>query len=143
VCGSNGSNSSKAEKILYSRGVLVVYDFLAKRRRRCCIIFEWLRNLYQRYNMKMRSSIKENLMPASWISLLCRNLNKGFMKFSGMKNHLQSTVEWNKVLRDIIFTAVNEDYQLAKKNNVSMKDAGFMNSQFRVLSAALGKLLKR
>ena len=44
------------------------------------------------------------------------------------------------MLRDIIFTAVNEDYQLAKKNNVSMKDAGFMNSQFRVLSAALGKL---
>ncbi|MBN2628032.1 MAG: Glu/Leu/Phe/Val dehydrogenase, partial [Spirochaetales bacterium] len=29
VCGSNGTNSSKAEKILYERGVLVVYDFLA------------------------------------------------------------------------------------------------------------------
>lgn len=50
------------------------------------------------------------------------------------------TVEWNKVLRDTIFTAVNEDYQFAKENNVSMKDAGFINSQFRVLSAALSKI---
>ena len=50
------------------------------------------------------------------------------------------SVEWNKVFRDMIFMAVNEDYQFAKEIDVSMKDAGFINSQFRVLSAALGKI---
>ena len=39
VCGSNGSNSSKAEKILRDRGICVLYDFLANGSRRYGLVF--------------------------------------------------------------------------------------------------------
>lgn len=140
VCGSNGSNSSKAEKILYSRGVLVVYDFLANGGGVAASYFEWLRNLYQRYKYEDEIVYKREFNACIMDQFIMPEFKERIHEILRNEESSAVTVEWNKVLRDIIFTAVNEDYQLAKENNVSMKDAGFMNSQFRVLSAALGKL---
>ena len=47
------------------------------------------------------------------------------------------TIQWNQILRDIMFSAVNEDYRFSREQKVSMKDAGFINTQMRVLAAAL------
>lgn len=140
VCGSNGSNSPKAEKILNSRGVLVVYDFLANGGGVAASYFEWLRNLYQRYKYEDEIIYKRNFNT----SIMDRFIMPEFKeRIHGILSNDESaavTAQWNKLLRDIIFTAVNEDYQFAKDNKVSLKDAGFINSQFRVLAAALGKL---
>ena len=43
-------------------------------------------------------------------------------------------------LRDIMFAALNEDYQTAQSSAVSMKTAGFTNALLRVLSAQLLKM---
>ncbi len=140
VCGSNGSNSPKAEKILNSQGVLVMYDFLANGGGVAASYFEWLRNLYQRYKYEDEIIYKRNFNASVMDHFIMPEFKK---RIHGILSNDESetvTVEWNKLLRDIIFTAVNEDYQFAKENNISMKDAGFINSQFRVLSAALGKL---
>ena len=140
VCGSNGSNSSKAEKILYSRGVLVVYDFLANGGGVAASYFEWLRNLYQRYKYEDEIVYKRNFNASIMDQFIMPEFKERIHGILKNEESSAVTVEWNKLLRDIIFTAVNEDYQFAKENNVSMKDAGFINSQFRVLSAAIGKL---
>jgi glutamate dehydrogenase (NAD(P)+) len=139
VCGSNGSNSPKAEKILNSRGVLVVYDFLANGGGVAASYFEWLRNLYQRYKYEDEAVYKKEFNASVMDQFIMPEFKE---RIHGILRNEESpavTIEWNKLLRDIMFTAVNEDYQFAKENNVSMKDAGFINSQFRVLSAALGK----
>jgi glutamate dehydrogenase (NAD(P)+) len=140
VCGSNGSNSPKAEKILYSRGVLVVYDFLANGGGVAASYFEWLRNLYQRYKYEDEIVYKKEFNACIMDQFIMPEFKERIHEILLKEESSAVTVEWNKVLRDIIFTAVNEDYQFAKENNVSMKDAGFINSQFRVLSAALSKI---
>ena len=140
VCGSNGSNSPKAEKILYSRGILVVYDFLANGGGVAASYFEWLRNLYQRYKYEDEIIYKKEFNTCVMDQFIMQEFKERIHKILLNEESSAVTVEWNKVLRDIIFTAVNEDYQFAKENKVSMKDAGFMNSQFRVLSAAFEKI---
>ena len=140
VCGSNGSNSPKAEKILNSRGILVVYDFLANGGGVAASYFEWLRNLYQRYKYEDEIVYKRKFDTSVMDQFIMPEFKERIHGILKNEESSAVTIEWNKLLRDIIFTAVNEDYQFAKANKVSMKDAGFINSQFRVLSAALGKL---
>ena len=36
-----------------------------------------------------------------------------------------------------MFSAVNEDFRFARRKNISLKSAGFINAQIRVLTAAL------
>jgi hypothetical protein len=42
-------------------------------------------------------------------------------------------------MRDINFSAINEDYTFSNVSGVSMKTAGFINTQLRVLTAYLMK----
>jgi hypothetical protein len=44
------------------------------------------------------------------------------------------------VMRDISFAAVNEDYAFSRVHGISMKTAGFINTQLRVLTAYLLKI---
>jgi glutamate dehydrogenase (NAD(P)+) len=140
VCGSNGSNSPKAEKILNSRGILVVYDFLANGGGVAASYFEWLRNLYQRYKYEDAIVYKRTFNASIMDQFIMPEFKERIHGILSNDESTAVTAQWNKLLRDIIFTAVNEDYQFAKENNVSMKDAGFINSQFRVLAAAAVKL---
>jgi hypothetical protein len=52
----------------------------------------------------------------------------------------ESLRKWNGVLRDIIFSAVNEDYRFSLDKQIPMKTAGMVNSLLRVLSAVLLKM---
>jgi hypothetical protein len=54
-----------------------------------------------------------------------------------LKESPESTQRWNMVLRDIIFSAVNDDYDNAARYGISMKTAGFADSMLRVLAAML------
>jgi hypothetical protein len=50
------------------------------------------------------------------------------------------TDAWNDILRDIMFSAVNEDCRQAAQEKISLKTAGFQDAQLRVLAADLARL---
>jgi glutamate dehydrogenase/leucine dehydrogenase len=142
VCGSNGSNSSKAEKILTEKGVLVVYDFLANSAGVTASYFEWLRNLYQRrryeeeiiHERDFDDSVMDDYVMPEFLERI-----KGVL---AQEESPSVTAQWNTILRDIMFSALNEDYRFAAEEGGSLKDAGFINTQMRVLAAALCKMDK-
>jgi len=140
VCGSNGSNSSKAEKILHKRGILVVYDFLANGGGVDASYFEWLRNLCQRYKYEAEIIHKKKFNISVMNPYIMPEFRKRIKDILMKNESAEVTDEWNSILRVIIFAAVNEDYRFAKENGISMKDAGFTNAQFRVLAAACAKM---
>lgn len=136
ACGSNGSNSSKAEKILYDRGITVIYDFLANGGGVDMSYAEWLTSLA----MRMRYESKEIFGVPFDINRMDRYIMPEFR--GRIKKILleetesdETTAGWNRILRDIMFTAVNEDYTSSKREGISMKTAGFSNAIRRVLSA--------
>ena len=140
VCGANGPNSSRAEKILSDRGVTVLYDFLANGAGVTASYFEWLRNLADRFRYeaeKIRhvpfdiNCMDGYVMPEFKIRL---------KKILAGPESRNSTESWNMLLRDIMFAAFNEDYHFSKTHKVSMKTAGFLNAQLRVLAANLGRM---
>ena len=140
VCGSNGSNSSKAEKILAEKGVLVVYDFLANSAGVTASYFEWLRNLYQRrryeeeiiYGHEFDDTVMDPYIMPEFLTRI-----KGVL---AQEESDSVTAQWNTILRDIMFSALNEDYRFAAREGGSLKDAGFINTQMRVLAAALCRM---
>jgi len=137
VCGSNGSNSSKAEKILQKRGVLVIYDFLANSAGVTASYFEWLRNLNQRcrfeaeqiHNQEFDDSVMDRYIMPEFLDRIKSILTQ--------EESQETTDRWNRILRDIMFSAVNEDYRFAAEKGTSLKNAGFINSQMRVFAALL------
>jgi len=50
-----------------------------------------------------------------------------------------TTTRWNYLIRDIMFSAVNDDYDLGQRQGISMKSAGYRNAIARVLVALLLK----
>jgi glutamate dehydrogenase (NAD(P)+) len=140
ACGSNGPNTSKAERILADRGVTVIYDFLANGAGVTASYFEWLRNLAERFRYES-SVIREEEFD---IDIMNKYIMPEFRE--RIKNILMEeespavTHEWNMLLRDIMFAAVNDDYTYAAEHGISMKTAGFANSIMRVLTAVLLKM---
>lgn len=139
ACGSNGPCSSKAEEVLYNRGIFVIYDFLANGAGVTASYFEWLRNLNSRFkyeaevikNSQYDDSILDEYIMPDFIDRI-----KGIL---ALEEGQETTRLWNLLLRDIIFTEVNEDYQFFKDNRISFKTAGFINSLLRVLTAEIIK----
>jgi len=140
ACGSNGPNTSKAETILNERPVTVIYDFLANGAGVTASYFEWLRNLTERYRYEAevikRSVFNIDIMD-SYIMPEYKDRIKGILM---QKESEKTTREWNMILRDIMVSALNEDYKTSKRNQSSMKTAGFINAQLRVLAAIVLKL---
>ncbi|NLJ10681.1 MAG: hypothetical protein GX438_10145 [Treponema sp.] len=140
VCGANGPNSSRAEKILAEQGVTVLYDFLANGAGVTASYFEWLRNLTDRFRYEAEQirhvpfdiSCMDNYVMPEFKTRLKQILVNGESK--------HTTESWNLLLRDIMFAALNEDYRFAKEHQVSMKTAGFLNAQLRVLAAILARM---
>ncbi|MDC7231952.1 MAG: Glu/Leu/Phe/Val dehydrogenase dimerization domain-containing protein [Spirochaetales bacterium] len=137
VCGSNGSNSSKAEKLLQEQGVLVVYDFLANSAGVTASYFEWLRNLYQRSRYEAEQIYEKEFDDAVMDDFIMPEFRERIKGVLAQEESAEVTAQWNLILRDIMFSALNEDYRYASGHGVSLKDAGFINSQMRVLAAAL------
>ncbi len=140
VCGSNGSNSSKAEKILTEQGILVVYDFLANSAGVTASYFEWLRNQYQRSRFEAENIYEKEFDDSVLNSYIMPEFRDRIKTVLAQEESPGVTEQWNMILRDIMFSAVNEDYRYASARQVSLKDAGFINTQFRVLAAALSRM---
>jgi glutamate dehydrogenase (NAD(P)+) len=140
VCGSNGPSTSKAENILYRNGVTVIYDFLANGGGVTVSYFEWLRNLADRFKFEAEHIEKRpfdiNVMDPYVMPEFNRRIKDILLK----EESVETTRGWNLVLRDIIFAAVNEDYEAAKSEGVSMKTMGFVNTILRVLTAEMLKM---
>ena len=137
ICGSNGSNSSKAEKILQKKGVLVLYDFLANSAGVTASYFEWLRNLYQRSFYEAKYIYEMDFDDTVMDQYIMPEFRQRIKDILAQEESSAVTAQWNLILRDIMFSAVNEDYRFSREQKVSMKDAGFINTQMRVLAAAL------
>jgi glutamate dehydrogenase/leucine dehydrogenase len=139
VCGSNGPNTSAAEKILFQRGVTVIYDFLANGAGVTASYFEWLRNWTERYRYEAEEILGENFDIDVMEPYLMPEFKNRLKEILLKKESPRVTLEWNALLRDIMFTSVNEDYDAARSQGISMKTAGFINTQLRVLTAVLLK----
>ncbi len=49
------------------------------------------------------------------------------------------TALWNALIRDMLFGAINDDMRTAKSLGITLKNAGFVDSQLRVLAAAIAR----
>jgi len=143
ICGSNGSNSSKAEKILHEKGVLVIYDFLANSAGVTASYFEWLRNLYQRLRYEAENIYENEFDNSIMDQYVMPEFQSRIKDILSREESAEVTSEWNSILRDIMFSAVNEDYRFAKDQKISLKDAGFINTQMRVLVASLSQMSEK
>ncbi|MBN2618301.1 MAG: Glu/Leu/Phe/Val dehydrogenase, partial [Spirochaetales bacterium] len=140
ACGSNGPCSSKAELILNSKGVLVIYDFLANGAGVTASYFEWLRNLYDRFKYEANVIRREDFTFEKLEKYIMPEFNERIKRILLEDEGEWTTNEWNLLIRDIVFSEINDDYRFSKDNNISMKSAGFVNSMLRVLTATLIKL---
>ncbi len=137
ICGSNGSNSSKAEEILQKNGVLVVYDFLANSAGVTASYFEWLRNLWDRGRYEAEKIYGRSFDDSVMDCRIMPEFRRRIKEILSREESPETTELWNTILRDIMFSAVNEDYRAADKEGISLKAAGFRDAQMRVLAAAL------
>jgi glutamate dehydrogenase (NAD(P)+) len=140
VCGANGPNSSRAERILADRGITVLYDFLANGAGVTASYFEWLRNLADRFRYEAEKIQGVPYDPACMDSYVMPEFRERLKIILAEREGEATTRAWNLLLRDIMFAAVNEDWHFAKERQVSMRSAGFINSQFRVLAAYLSRM---
>lgn len=140
ACGSNGSDTSKAEQILCDRGVTVLYDFLANQAGVTASYFEWLRNLAERFRYEAQEIHHEQFDINVMDIAIMPEFRDRIREILSVPESEKTTQEWNMIMRDIMFAAVNEDYQTAQKSATSMKTAGFTNALLRVLCAHLLKM---
>jgi glutamate dehydrogenase (NAD(P)+) len=142
ACGSNGPNTTKAERVLRERGITVLYDFLANSGGVIASYFEWLRNLAERFRYEAEVIRKKTFDPDIMDRYIMPDFRTRIKEILSHPESEESFIKWNAVLRDIIFAAVNEDFQYSQKYNISMKTAGMVNALLRVLSAILVKAEK-
>lgn len=140
ACGGNGTNTSRAEEILHRRGIPVVYDFLANGGGVIASYFEWLRNLSDRYRYEaevIKSQTFDIHVMDQHIMPEFKERIKAILK---ERESQRTSEEWNSVLRDIMFAAINDDADFAEVEGVSMKTAGFINATLRLIAADMAKM---
>lgn len=142
ACGSNGPCSSKAEQILSDRGITVIYDFLANGAGVTASYFEWLRNLYDRFRYESIEIRKDEFSLDVLNKYIMPEFEERIKKILLEEEGEWTTREWNLLLRDIIFSEINDDFAFSRANGITMKSAGFVNSMLRVLTASLLKMHK-
>ncbi len=140
ICGSNGPNTSKADIILGKGNITVLYDFLANQGGVNASYFEWLRNLSERFRYESETIFGKVYNPDVMDEYIMPEFRSRIKKILEQKESEETTEKWNMLLRDMMFAAVNEDYDFAEMNNVSMKTGGFVNAQLRVLAAEILKM---
>jgi glutamate dehydrogenase/leucine dehydrogenase len=137
VCGANGPNTTKAEKILHRRGVTVLYDFLANGGGVIVSYFEWLRNLAERRRYEAETIRGEPFDVGGLTRFVMPEFRSRILAILRESESPAVTKAWNTVLRDIMVAAVNEDYDEAARGGVSLKTAGYASAILRVLAAEL------
>lgn len=139
ACGSNGPCSSKAEEVLFNRGITVIYDFLANGAGVSASYFEWLRNLSERFKYESEVINSCEFNPDIMDEYIMPEFKGRIKDILREDESLDITEKWNGILRDIIFTQVNEDYLYSKNSGISLKTAGFSNAILRVITAIVVK----
>ncbi len=139
LCGANGPNTSKAERILFERGVVVVYDFLANGAGVIASYFEWLRNLAQRLAYEAETIRHEGFSFDSMDPYIMPEFRRRIKEALRETEGEGVTAKWNALIRDIMFSAVNDDYNAGRAQGISMKIAGYRSAIARVLVALLLK----
>ncbi len=139
ACGSNGPITPKAEQVLHNKGITVLYDFLANSGGVTASYFEWLRNLSDRFRYEAEVLRKETYNPHVMVSYVMPEYAERIISILGRKENDGVTAEWNALIRDIMITAVNTDYEKSREWKVPMKTAGFAHSLLKVLSARIMK----
>ncbi|MBU4370773.1 MAG: hypothetical protein KKD68_02635 [Proteobacteria bacterium] len=137
VCGANGPNTTKAEKILHQRGVTVLYDFLANGGGVIASYFEWLRNLAERRRYEAETIRGEPFKVEDLTRFVMPEFRPRILAILREPESPVVTEAWNTVLRDIMIAAVNEDYEEAARGGVSLKSAGYASAILRVMAAEL------
>ena len=140
VCGGNGTNTSKAEMILHQRGIPVLYDFLANGAGVTASYFEWLRNQNdrRRYEAEVINGAPYDIsVMDGYIMPEFRDRIKAILR---EPESPRITEQWNLVLRDIMFAAVNDDLDFARKEGLSMKTAGFAKATLRLVAAEMARM---
>ncbi len=137
VCGANGPNTTKAERILHRRGVAVVYDFLANGGGVIASYFEWLRNLAERRRYEAETIRGERFRVEDLAGFVMPEFRSRILSILREPESPTATEAWNAVLRDIMIAAVNDDYSEAVRGGVSLKTAGYTAAILRVLAAEL------
>ncbi|MDD5712083.1 MAG: Glu/Leu/Phe/Val dehydrogenase dimerization domain-containing protein [Smithellaceae bacterium] len=138
--GGNGTNTAKGEAILDGRGITVLYDFLANGAGVTASYFEWLRNLTQRKKYEAEVIRQETFDMASLDGYIMPEFLQRIKEILSGEESGETTFRWNEILRDIMFCAVNDDYDAARSSGISMKRAGFASALLRVLAAQLAVL---
>jgi glutamate dehydrogenase/leucine dehydrogenase len=137
VCGANGPNTTKAERILHRRGVTVLYDFLANGGGVIASYFEWLRNLAERRRYEAETIRGERFRVEDLARFVMPEFRSRILAILREPESPAATAAWNTVLRDIMIAAVNEDCGEAARGGVSLKTAGYASAILRVLAAEL------
>jgi glutamate dehydrogenase (NAD(P)+) len=135
VCGANGPNTTKAERILHRRGVTVLYDFLANGGGVIASYFEWLRNLAERHRYEAETIRCERFRVEDLARFVMPEFRSRILAILRESESPAVSEAWNTVLRDIMIAAVNEDYEEATQGGVSLKTAGYAAAILRVLAA--------
>lgn len=139
ACGGNGTNTSKAEQLLHNNNISVVYDFLANSGGVIASYFEWLENLYERFQYEARYIYEIRFDASVMDPYLMPEFKERLKSILTLKNKDEQKLsnEWNKLMRDIIFAGLTDDFDFADQHNLSLKTAGFVNAILRVLCSML------
>ena len=135
LCGANGPTSPKAAEILQSKGVLVVYDFLANSGGVTASYFEWLRGLAERFRYESEEIDGQVFNVEVLNDYVMPEFKKRINEILSQKESKKVDDLWETVLRDIMIAGLNDDYRRSLQLKTRMKISGFVDSILRVLSS--------
>jgi len=133
ACGSNGPLTPAAERYLAATDTSVIYDFAANAGGVIASYFEWLSNIYERRRYEAEVIRGETFNPESVVRYVMPDYRQRIYDILAQP----TTGAWNALLRDMMFTTINEDYEFATKHAITLKAAGFTNAILRTLAAAV------
>ncbi|MFP4552151.1 MAG: Glu/Leu/Phe/Val family dehydrogenase, partial [Spirochaetales bacterium] len=133
ACGSNGPLTPLAERILAATEATVIYDIAANAGGVIASYFEWLSNIYERRRYEAEVIRGKEFAPKSVSRYIMPDYQTRIYDILAAP----SNDGWNALLRDMMFTTINEDYAFASEHGVTLKEAGFINAVLRTLAAAV------
>ena len=140
ACGSNGPNTARAERILHERGITVIYDFLANSGGVTASYFEWLRNLHDRFQFEAVEIRHTRFRTDTLSDYIMPEFAVRIQEILSQSEDETTTARWNGLMRDMIYGALNDDTRVSAERGISLKTAGFIDSQLRVLAAVLARM---
>ncbi len=137
VCGANGPVTPRAAAILKEKSIDVIYDFLANSGGVTASYFEWLRGITERFRYE-QESIRNEAFDIDTISpYIMPEFRTRILNILTDKESEVATREWRLLIRDIMFSSFNDDFNRSRKLNMSLKESGLLDSVLRQTAACL------